>query len=111
MDYNLREEIRRAAPRQPGGSLSSNFTFVGSINPQCGYSHHVQGTVPQDQDPHISPMIAEAHRVADQFCEQYQVLKAEVAILEAENTELRRIIKGFLTPIQVILPSSPWDQA
>ena len=56
-------------------------------------------------------MIAEAHRVADEFCEQYRILKAEVAILEAENIELRRIIKGFLTPIKVIPPSSSKDQA
>ena len=92
MIRNLREEIKRATPCQSGRSpTSSNPTFVGSINPQRGYSHHVQGTVPQDQDPNIFPMIAEAHRVTDQFCEQYQILKAEVEILEAENIELCRI--------------------
>ena len=33
-DRNLREEIRRTAPRQSAGSRPSNTTFVGSINPQ-----------------------------------------------------------------------------
>ena len=44
MIRSLREEIKRAAPRQYGRpSSSSNPTFVGSINPQHGYSHHVLG--------------------------------------------------------------------
>ena len=95
MVRNLREEIKRAAPRQSGRSpASTNPTFVGL-----------------DQDPNIFPMIAEAHQVADQFYEQYRILKAEMAILEAKNIELHRIIKGFMTPLKVIPPSPPKDQA
>ena len=94
LERNVREEVRRAASRQPEGRTrnprAGNPTFVGSINPQRAYSHDVPGTVPQQQDPHIAPLLAEAHRVTDQFCEQFCCLKAEVAILEADNLELRR---------------------
>ena len=111
MDCNLREEIRRTAPCQSGGSRPSNTTFVGSINPQRVFPHRMPGTVPPQEDPHLGPMLAEAYRVTDQFCEQYRILTAEVSILEAENIELRRIIKGCFTPIKVIPPSSSKDQA
>ena len=101
LECNVREEVRRAASCRPGGRTGNpkpgNPTFVGSINPQCAYSHDVLGTVPQQQDTHIAPLLAEAHRVTDQFCEQFRCLKAEVAILEAENLELRRCLQYFLT--------------
>ena len=113
LERNVREEVRRTASRQPGGRAENprpgNTTFVGSINPQRAYSHNVPGTVPQQQDPHIAPLMSEAHRVADQFCEQFCCLKAEVAILEAENLELRRHLQYFLKPLSVVPPSPPGE--
>ena len=79
---------------------------MGSLNPQRAYSHDVPGTVPQQQDPHIAPLLAKAHRVTDQFCEQFRCLKAEVAISEAENLELRQRLQYFLTPLNMV-PLSP----
>ena len=110
LKHNMWEEVRGAASRQPGGRTENprpgNTTFVGSINPQRAYSHNVPGTVLQQQDPHIAPLLSEAHRVADQFCEQFRCLKAEIAILEAENLEHRRRLQYFLTPL-VMVPPSP----
>ena len=107
----MREEVRRAASRQLGGRTGNlrpvNPPIVDSINPQRAYSHDVPGTVPQQQDPHIAPLLAEAHRVTDQFCKQFCCLKAEVAILEAENLELRRRLQYLLTPLAIVPPSPP----
>ena len=111
MDLNLREEIGRAAPHQSVGSRQSNTTFVGSINPQRVFSHRMPGMVPPQEDPHRGPILAEAHRVTDQFCEEFRLLKAEVALLEAENLELRRQLQHFWMPNQIIPPSSSKNQA
>ena len=111
LERNVREEVRRAASCQPEGRArnpgAGNPTIVGSINPQHAYSHDIPGIVPQQQDPHIASLLAEAHRVTDQFCEQFRCLKAEVAILEAENLELHRRLQYFLTPINIVPPSPP----
>ena len=58
-----------------------------------------------EQDRDIAPLLTDARRVADQFCEQFHVLRAEVAILEAENTDLRRRLRNYLTPLSVVPPS------
>ena len=114
MERNMREEVRRSAPRQTeaptaGGSRPQNPTFVGLINPQCSYSHNMQGTVPLYQDHDVVTLLTNAHRVVDQFCEEFPVLKAEVAILEVENADLRRILKNYLTPLSVVPPSPPQE--
>ena len=101
----------RGDQEEPAGSRPSNTTFVGSINPQRVFSHRMPGTVPPQEDPHLGPILAEAHRVTDQFCEEFRLLKAEVALLEAENLELRRQLQHFWTPIQIIPPSSSKNQA
>ena len=67
----------------------------------------MQGAVTPSLDPLTIPTIAEAHRVVDQFCEQYRVLRTEVEILQEENTRLRRMLQRFLTPITVVPPSPP----
>ena len=67
----------------------------------------MQGPVPMDQDRDIAPLLTDAHRVADEFCEQFRVLKAEVAILEAGNIELRRRLGNYLTPLSIAPPSPP----
>ena len=112
MERNVREELRRSTLRQTGGpaggaSRPRSPTFVGLINPQRSYSHNVQGTVPLEQDRDIAPLLTDSHWVADQYCEQFRVLRAEVAILEAENTDLRRRLRNYLTPLSIVPPSPP----
>ena len=80
---------------------------MGSINAKRSYSHYVQGTMPPTEDPRTAPLLSEAHRVADEFCEQFRVLNMEVAILEAENLELHRRIQQLLTPLAMVPPSPP----
>ena len=58
----------------------------------------------------MSPPISEAHRITDQFCEDFCVLKAKVAILEAKNLVLRHIVENLMTPTRVVPPSPPKDQ-
>ena len=112
MERRILEDVRRAPPRRSAGPASgtpkpSNPTFVGSINYQHAYSHNMQGAAPPSLDPLSIPAVAKAHRVADQFCEQYRVLGTEVEILQEENTRLRRMLQRFLTPITVVPPSPP----
>ena len=116
MDRCVREEIRIVAVHQQGepstrGSSPNNPILVGFVNPQYTFSHDVSGTIPPRGDPKISPLMTEAHRVTDQFCEDFCVLKAEVAILEAKNLILQRMIEDVLTPARVVPPSPPRDQA
>ena len=63
--------------------------------------------VPPRPESFSIPVVSEAHRVADQFCEQYRVLREGVEILQEENTRLRRMLQRFLTPITVVPPSPP----
>ena len=85
----------------------SNPTFVGSINYERAFSHNMKGAVPPSLDPLSIPAVAEAHRVTDQFCEQFRVLRTEVEILQEENTRLRRMLQHFLAPITIVPPSPP----
>ena len=112
MERSVLEEVRRVPSRRPAGeatreSRPSNPTFVGSINYQHVFSHNAQGRVPPRPESFSIPVVSEAHRVADQFCEQYRVLREEVEILQEENTRLRRMLQRFLTPITVVPPSPP----
>ena len=110
MEHNILEEVRTAPPRCSTGPATgtprpSNPTFVGSINYRRAFSHNVQGAVPPSFDPLSIPAIAEAHRVAVQFCEQYRMLRTQVEILQEENTRLRRMLQRLLTSIIVVPPS------
>ena len=112
MERIVLEEVRRAPPRRTAGPATgtpspSNPTFVGSINYQRAFSHNMQGAVPPSLDPLSIPAVAEAHRIAYQFCEQYHVLRTEVEILQEENTRLRWMLQRFLTPITIVPPSPP----
>ena len=82
-------------------------TFVGSVNAQCAFSHNLQGAIPPIPDYSSFPAVTEVLRVTDEFCDQYRALRREVEILQEENIRLRRMLERFLTPIQVIPPSSP----
>jgi len=111
MDRSVREEVQAGQPRQHEESRPSNSTFVGSINPQRAFSHNVQGVTPPVPDLRFFPAGAEALRTTNEFCDQYRILRAEVEILQDENNRLRRMLERFLTPIVVVPPSPPRDQA
>ena len=111
MDQSIREEVRRMTSNQQEVPRPSNPTFVGSINPGRAFSHNMQGAIPPRPNIHQFPSVAEAHRVADEFCEQYRVLRLEVDILQEENERLRFMLQRFLTPIAMVPPSPPKDQA
>ena len=111
MDRSIREEVQAGQSRQHRESRPSNSTFVGSINPQRAFSHNVQGVTPQIPDLRFFPAAAEALRTTNEFCDQYRILRAEVEILQDENNRLRRMLERFLTPIAVVPPSPPRDQA
>ena len=89
------------------GASSINPILVGFINPQYDLSLNFSGTAPPRGAPRATPAISEAHRVTDQFFEDFRVLKAKVAILEAENSALRHIIEHLMTPTRVVSPSPP----
>ena len=65
---------------------------MGFINPQHDLSLNLSGTVPPLEAPHVSSATSEAHRITNQFREDFRVLKVHVAILEAENETLWCII-------------------
>ena len=100
MEHSVREEVKIVSAHQRGnpstrGASSSNPILVGFINPQHDLSLNLSGTAPPREAPHVTPAISEAHRITDQFCEDFCVLKVQVTILEAENQTLRRIIKDL----------------
>jgi len=111
MDRSIRKEVQAGQPRQHEESRPSNSTFVGSINPQRAFSHNVQGVTPPVPDLRFFPAGAEALRTTNEFCDQYRILRDEVEILQDENNRLRRMLERFLTPIAVVPPSPPRDQA
>ena len=83
---------------------------MGFVHPQHDISLNLSGTTPLRGTSHIPPLVYEAHRITDQFREDFRVLKAKVTILEAENLVLRRMVEDLLTPIRAVLPSPPKDQ-
>ena len=73
MDHNVREEVRRTSSRRQEETPAvkprpSVPVFDRTVNPFC---HPVPGTTPPHRTPDLSPLIAEAHRVTDQFFEDY----------------------------------------
>jgi len=97
MERSVREEVKMVTIQQEGdpstrGANSNNPILVGFVNPQHDLSLNLSGTDPPREAPRVSSTISEAHRIADQICEDFRVLRAQVAILEAENQTLRRII-------------------
>ena len=112
MERSVLEAVRRAPPHRPTGPSTGtprphNPTFVGSINYQRAFSHNMLGAAPPSLDRLSIPAVAEAHRVADQFCEKFYVHMTEVEIIQEENTRLRWMLQRFLTPITVVPPSPP----
>ena len=110
MNQSVREEVRRMPSRPQEAPGPNNPTFMGPINARRAFSHNMQGAIPPRPDIIHPPSMAEAHRVADEFCEQYHVLRREVEILQEENDRLRCMLHRFLTPTAIVPPSPPKDQ-
>ena len=112
MERSVREEVKIISAHQRGnplarGASSSNSSLVGFIHPHYDISLNLSGTAPPQETPYVSPTISEAHRITDQFCEDFRVLKAKVAILEAENDALRHMVENLMTPTRVVPPTPP----
>ena len=112
MERSVREEVKIVSAHQRGnpstrGASSSNPILVGFINPHYDISLNLSGAAPPLGTPYVSPTISEAHRITDQFYEDFRVLKAKVAILEAENNALRHMVENLMTPTRVVFPSPP----
>ncbi|KAK1605605.1 hypothetical protein QYE76_029278 [Lolium multiflorum] len=66
----------------------------------------IKGPLPPAPSLDSFPILEEALRVTDEFCDQYRALRREVEALQEENYRLRRMLERFLTPSKVV-PSSP----
>lgn len=111
----MREEVRIITAHQKGdpstrGANSNNPILVGFVNPHHDFSLNLSGTAPPPGTTHVSPIASEAHRITDQFCEHFRVLRTKVSILEAENLVLRRMVENLLTPVRVVPPTPQKDQ-
>ena len=97
MERFMRKEVKMVTTQQEGdpssrGSSSNNPILVGFINPQHDLSLNLSETVPPPGALPVSSTISEAYRITNQLCEDFCVLKVEVAVLEAGNKTLWRII-------------------
>jgi hypothetical protein len=97
-DHQLKEG------QMDGGSRAREPTFVGSINARRSFSHNMQGAIPPILDLSSFPVVEEALRVTNKFCDKYQVLKREVEILQEENSRLCRMLEISLAPITIAQP-------
>ena len=91
MERSVRKEVKIVTTQQEGGP--SNPIMVGFVQPQYDLSLKLSGTTPSLEDPQRPSTISEAYRVTNQLCEDFRVLKVQVAILEAENQTLWHIIR------------------
>ena len=111
MDQSVKEEVKKISSSKKGqsaeGSRARKPTSVGEINARRAFSHNMQGPIPPVPDLSSFPTVEEAFRVTDEFCDQYQVLRMEVEILQDENNRLCGILGRFLTPIMIVPPSPP----
>ena len=100
------EEVKRVSSKQEQQAVGSKKILVGSVDTRRSFSHNLQGPLPPALSLDSFPVLEEALRVTDEFCDQYRALRREVEILQEENYRLRRMLERFLTPIKVV-PSSP----
>ena len=115
LNRNVREEVQRNTSRQreaptTGSSRPSNHTFVGFINPKH-VSSHAARNAPTHEASQAPQLVPGTYRTADYFFEEMVVLTTENLILKSENRALRLQLQRFMTPIRVVPPSSPKDQA
>ena len=109
MDDIVMEEVKKmqSTKKDRARPGTGKPTFVGAVNAQRAFSHNLQGELPPVPDLSSFPDATEAIRVTDQFCEQYRVLRREVDTLREENKRLRKMLKRYFTPLQVVPPSPP----
>ena len=106
MEESFEEEVKKMPSKRDQRAVGSKQILVGSVNTGRSFSHNLQRPLPPAPSLDSFPVLEEALRVTDEFCDQYRALRREVEILQEENNRLRRMLERFLTPIRVV-PSSP----
>ncbi|KAK1684419.1 hypothetical protein QYE76_045267 [Lolium multiflorum] len=93
----------------PSGALPRGVPEQRLLSPNLGFAMAAAGKGPLPPAPSLDsfPVLEEALRVTDEFCDQYRALRREVEILQEENYRLRRMLERFLTPIEVVPSSTP----
>ncbi|KAK1698822.1 hypothetical protein QYE76_015519 [Lolium multiflorum] len=99
------EEVKEVPSRQEQQAGGSKQILVGSVDTRRSFSHNLQGPLPPALSLDSFPMMEEALRITDEFCDQYRALRREVEILQEENCRLRRLIEYH--SIRVTRSSSP----
>ena len=93
------EEVKRVSSKQEQQAVGSKQILVGSVDTQRSFSHNLQGPLPPALSLDSFPVLEEAVRTTDEFCDQYRALRREVEILQEENYRLRRMLEYYSIPI------------
>jgi hypothetical protein len=93
------EEVKRMSSKQEQQAVGSKQILVGSVDTRRSFSHNLQGSLPPALSIDSFPVLEEALRTTDKFCDQYRALRREVEILQEENCRLRRMLEYHLIPI------------
>lgn len=93
------EEVKRVSSKQEQQAVGSKQFLVGSIDTRRSFSHNLQGPLPPSLRLDSFPVLEEALRATDEFCDQYRALRREVEILHEENCRLRRMLEYYSIPI------------
>ncbi|KAK1610117.1 hypothetical protein QYE76_033790, partial [Lolium multiflorum] len=99
------EEVKRVPSRQEQQAVGSKQILVGSVDTRRSFSHNLQGSLPPALSLDSFPVLEEALRTTDEFCDQYRALRREVEILQEENCRLRRMLEYH--SIHITRSSSP----
>jgi hypothetical protein len=99
------EEVKRVSSKQEQQAVGSKQILVGSVDTRRSFSHNLQGPLPPALSLDSFPVLEEALRTTDEFCDQYRALRREVEILQEENCRLRRMIEYH--SIRITRSSSP----
>ena len=95
----LLEEEKEVPSRQEQQAGGSKQILVGSVDTRRSFSHNLQGPLPPALSLDSFPVLEEALRTTDEFCDQYRALRREVEILQEENYRLRRMLEYYSIPI------------
>ena len=99
------EEGKMVSSKQEQQAVGSKQILVGSVDTRRSFSHNLQGPLPPAISLDSFPVLEEALRTTDEFCDQYRALRREVEILQEENCRLRRMIEYH--SIRITRSSSP----
>ena len=99
------EEVKRVSSKQEQQAVGSKQILVGSVDTRRSFSHNLQGLLPPALGLDSFPVLEEALRTTDEFCDQYRALRREVEILQEENCCLRRMLEYH--SIHITRSSSP----